>query len=327
MSIRLLVFLILGCWSISNTPFGGIGQGLGGLLLSIFSQLKSPTLSSQADLKQFCKTVTASEVVPPPQPATPPHVTPTFDGDDLPVPDPPAPATPPQATHDPIVTEGKLKWPNKLPPFVPPSTSQEPTYDGKEYRFKSFVFRPAQYTFDAFLILLVLVYTYLTYLGKRSNTKKVEEYLNTISPKLKTEFSQVGIDSKTLFAQIGPSRFISFATGRQFCESLNLWFFLRPKQDLPMILYEFLRSSIDFNWTGNLDQIELVFKIPSNKLDKSFDSKDLFVWALVEKSVMDKFRRDRWDVRTFTEVKELSTLPSNMVIMSESGEVTEQILK
>ncbi|KAH9811902.1 hypothetical protein DFH28DRAFT_1097267 [Melampsora americana] len=314
MSIRLLIFLIIGCWSISKTPFEGIG-----LAVMITNHLEV-----KLTCFEFFKTVTASEVIPPPQPATPPHVAPTFDGDDLPVPDPPAPATPPQATYQPV-TKGKLKWPNKLPP--PPSILEQPSYDGKEYRFKTFVFRPAQYTLDGLLILLTLMYTYLTYLGKRSNTEKVKEYLKIISPQLKSEFSQVGIDSQTLFSQIGPSKFISFATGRQLCESLNLWFFLRPKQDLPLIVYEFLRSSIDFNWTGNLDQIELVFKLASNKLDKSFDSKDLFVWALVEKGVMDRFRRDRWDVRTFTEVKELSKLPSNMVIMSESGEVTEQILK
>ncbi|KAG0150971.1 hypothetical protein CROQUDRAFT_632369 [Cronartium quercuum f. sp. fusiforme G11] len=272
-------------------------------------------------------TAVASEQVPLPQPATPPRA-PSFDqseDDTQSTPGLPSPATAPQPGSD----SAKIRWPNQVPPVPPPFPP--PPYEGLEYRYNRFVFRPAQYIPDSFMLLLFVLYISLSYAGKRANKKIVANYWNTVLPRLTTEFAQVGVDRSKPYVRSGPASFLAYATGRQACESLSLKFALRPRQDLAMTAYEFLRSSIDFNWTGNLDRLEWVWKMSPSKssADKSnaFGAKDLFVWALVEKSVMDDLRKERWDVRTFTEVKESSLLPSNLVIMSESGDLTDQMLK
>lgn len=239
----------------------------------------------------------ASEVAPPPspQPATPPQM-PNFDqeDDDGLSAQAPLPATPP---HPSVVPQPKVaEW--------PPITN-DPAYDGIEYRFKRFVFRPAQYSRDGALLAILLLYAYLSYLGKRSNRQKVNSYWQAMLSRLSREFAHLGTDPAhgEAYAQIGPASYVAYASGRlQSCHSLRLIFNLRSRQDLPMRIYEWLRSSVDFNWSGNVDRVEWVWQMSGKgggKVeDKSgaFEAKDLLVWALVKKSAMEDLRRDRWDV-------------------------------
>ncbi|KAI8454383.1 hypothetical protein BY996DRAFT_8481684 [Phakopsora pachyrhizi] len=216
-------------------------------------------------------------------------------------------------------------------------------FNGTEYRFMRFVIRPSQLKVEGFILLLLVIYIFLSYSGRKFNQRLVKKWCLSHNELLSSEFEQVGIPDESdghldLFIANGCSLFYSHATGgKKSCRSLMIKFSLRPRQDLPYMIYEEIRSAIDLSWVGRSDRIELVFNLsPSStsnhknsdgNFQKPFESKDLFVWAIAEKRVMNVLREDRWDVRNFTEIKESSLLPSQMVVLSESGEITETILK
>lgn len=264
-------------------------------------------------------TSVASDKVPSPQPATPPRA-PSFD---QPEDDPGSPVPPEPATAPSIVPENaKISWPRPVS-IVKPPPEPEPApaaYDGLEYRFKRFVFRPAQYTLDGLMLLVLVLYSYLTYAGNRSNAKRVDHYWKSFKPRLTNEFAQVGVNQRSAYVRTGPASYLAYATGRQACESLSLKFSLRSRQDLSMMAYQFLRSSIDFNWTGNVDRVEWVWKLSPSRSSNTgktdtFEAKDLFVWALVDKNVMDEVRRDRWDLVSLQLVLTLQDLLINPALL------------
>ncbi|EFP90878.1 hypothetical protein PGT21_037041 [Puccinia graminis f. sp. tritici] len=261
--------------------------------------------------------------VPMPQAASPPRP-PSFDqSDEIEIeafPADPAPATPP--TPFPPANQ---QPDGSNPPIGSAPLPIREKYTGKEYRFKRFVIRPAQLKLEGALLVALIIYTLTSYRGKSKNEDTVAHWWDSHSELLRTQFSQVGAGSSKGYIADGPALFYGYATGRKGCQALTIRFALRPRQDLPFMIYEELRAAIDFSWTGRSDRLELVWSLaPRNQ---HFEAKDSFVWALVEKRVMNVVREDRWDVRTFTEVKESNQLPSHLVFMSESGEINEQIIK
>lgn len=269
----------------------------------------------------------AQHRVPPPQPASPP--TPNLNFDQHEGPDdpahfaaPPSPASPPTPHSQPESPSRR----EKPSPGSVPASSHEP-YSGKEYRFKKFVIRPAQLKLEGLLFFTLIIYIFMGVRGRSKNERAVARWWNLHSEMLHKEFTHVGTGSADGYISNGPASFYGYATGRQGCQSLTIRFALRPRQDIPFMIYEELRAAIDLSWTGRSDRLELVWSLSPGNRQKSFEAKDLFVWALVEKRVMNTIREDRWDVRTFTEVKESSQLPSQLVFMSESGETTEQIIR
>ncbi|WAQ80693.1 hypothetical protein PtA15_1A31 [Puccinia triticina] len=263
--------------------------------------------------------------VPKPQPATPPKP-PTFDqADEIEI--EALPADPSPATAPTPFSQTKQQPGVGYQSFDSAPRPNQENYTGKEYRFKRFVIRPAQLKLEGFLLVALIVYTITSYHGKRKNEKTVAHWWHSHSELLRTQFSQVGTGSSKGYIADGPALFYGYATGRKGCQALTIRFALRPRQDLPFMIYEELRAAIDFTWTGRSDRLELVWSLTPKKQQMSFEAKDSFVWALVEKRVMNVVREDRWDVRTFTEVKESSQLPSHLVFMSESGEINEQIIK
>ncbi|POV97695.1 hypothetical protein PSTT_14905, partial [Puccinia striiformis] len=295
------------------------------LLLWLVISLNSSHLvfaSSEANLDSddimFYVDHLSKDGVPEPQAATPP--TPhTFDASDETemeedVPADPAPATPPTP-----FLQSKLQ-PDADGSNSPLGSNPGPTrekYTGKEYRFKRFVIRPAQLKLEGFLVVALIAYTLASYRGKSNNERTVAHWWDSHSELLRKQFSQVGVGSTKGYVADGPALFYGYATGRRGCQALNVRFGLRPRQDIPFMIYEELRAAIDFTWTGRSDRLELVWTLTPH--NRSLEAKDSFVWALVEKRVMN--------VRTFTEVKESNQLPSRLVFMSESGEINEQIIK
>jgi len=264
--------------------------------------------------------------VPDPQPASAP-TPPNFDqSDDLEM-DDSLPADPSPATAPTPFFHTDQPQPESIKFGVAPDSTRQGTYSGKEYRFKRFVIRPAELKLEGLILATLVLYTISSYRGKRKNERTVAHWLDTYSPLLNREFSHVGTGSAEGYVADGPALFYGYATGRKGCQALTIRFALRPRQDLPFMFYEELRAAVDFSWTGRSDRLELVWSLTPASHQKSFETKDAFVWALVEKRVMNLVREERWDVRTFTEVKESNQLPSRLVFMSESGEINEQIIK
>ena len=94
-----------------------------------------------------------------------------------------------------------------------------------------------------------------------------------------------------------------------------------PSEGMQAIMYTFDGKEKDLIPTPNQrEQDGLEARVKN--LQSSYDG---FVWAIVNKDYMRQLREDRYDI-SFTVQKDNSKLPSWATIMSESAEITEQLL-
>lgn len=219
-------------------------------------------------------------------------------------------------------------------PFDPLNLYSSPapaTYEGTEYRWRNFRVRPAEFKFEPFLLLAVVGTIVWGLAGRRTNTAKATGFWKALRPWLQTEFAHVGADEPDAMSSDGPQTFLGYASGRRGCSGLTIRLDLRPRQDPIMLFYEVIRSVVDVGWTGHEDRVTAEWRIPANveagQETGELEPKDGWVFAIVNKQEMGNVRSDRWDVKTFTEVKESPLLPPRFVLMSESGDVTDAILK
>lgn len=199
--------------------------------------------------------------------------------------------------------------------FQPPPLPDVENYQGAEYRWKFFVFRPALFELEAYLTLAVIGYVLLFFLGKYLNARKVNSWFVSHLPIVVPQFSKnVELQSD------GYSDFFSFSTGRRNIASLHTIFQLKPRHDPLQLLWQFARGNlIDLQYRPE-DIVELEFKLADNV------SLDNFVWAIVHKNQLQKIKDERWDL-TFTRTTENPALPPTLSFMSEFADVTETLLK
>ncbi|KAJ7908343.1 hypothetical protein B0H13DRAFT_2017186 [Mycena leptocephala] len=181
-------------------------------------------------------------------------------------------------------------------PFINPEE-----YDGLEFRWKYFVFRPALFEREAIL---------LSALNKRKATK----WLNAHLPVLQTQFSK-----PKHWKQDGYSDFFNFSTGRRNVASLHIIFALRPRHDFFQWAFQTLRTFVDLQYRPK-DDLQLDFKLFPGVLAHDF------VWGVVSKDELLAVKNDRWDL-TWTKTTENSAVPSKFSVMSEFADVTDGVLK
>ncbi|KAL5527658.1 hypothetical protein ACEPAG_6459 [Sanghuangporus baumii] len=198
---------------------------------------------------------------------------------------------------------------------APPFTSWD--YDGLQYRWKNFVFRPALFKREAFLITAILFYIIWYFVGKSVNKRRAEAWLNAHYALLEQQFSKPSAAGGLI--PDGHAEFFNFSTGRRNIESLHSVFALLPRHDGLKMLYQFCWGLADMTATAE-DEIELDFKLhPSSTVPG-------FVWGAVSKECLRTIKRDRWDL-TLTRTTESPLLSGGYCIMSEYADVTEALLK
>ncbi|KZT24476.1 DUF1682-domain-containing protein [Neolentinus lepideus HHB14362 ss-1] len=193
------------------------------------------------------------------------------------------------------------------PPVVPAD------YDGLEYGWKNFVFRPAEFKIEAVAAAGVIAFLVLFWVGKDSNAKRANKWLDAHLPFLSTQFSKPTNEGLT---QDGYSDFFNFSTGRRRVESLHTVFKLRPRHDPLQYVGQILWGLTDLKYSPK-DEILLDFEL-SNGPD--------FVWAVVAKNELENIRKERWDL-TFTKTADNAALPASLTVMSEFADVTDKLLK
>ncbi|KAF8655255.1 hypothetical protein AX16_003157 [Volvariella volvacea WC 439] len=190
-------------------------------------------------------------------------------------------------------------------------------YDGLEYRWKFFVFRPAYFKIEAYLLAAIVFYVVASFFGGKENNKRATTWLKAHLPLYEQQFSSPSVKGLT---QDGNSDFFNFSTGRRNIASLHTVFTLRPRHDFVQWLFQTLRTSlVDLHYRAE-DQIQLDFKLLPGALP------DNFVWAVVAKDNLLWVKSDRWDL-TFTKTTENPALPSTMSVMSEFADVTDNLFK
>ncbi|THH06361.1 hypothetical protein EW146_g9635 [Bondarzewia mesenterica] len=200
--------------------------------------------------------------------------------------------------------------------FTPPPPVLHPDYEGLEFSWKFFVFRPALLKNEVFLLSGILLYLLFFWLGKRNNEKRANGWLDAHAALYETQFSHPSHGGLT---QDGYSDFFDFSTGRRNVASLHTIFTLRPRHDLLQLIYQFCYANIyDLNWTPT-DEIQLDFKLANPSVPD-------IIWALVTKHELRLIKHSRWDL-TFTRATDNAAVPNTLTVMSEFADVTENVLK
>ncbi|KAF5333483.1 hypothetical protein D9611_002593 [Ephemerocybe angulata] len=207
--------------------------------------------------------------------------------------------------------------PELLARLAPPPVHTTEDYDGWEFRWKYFVFRPATLKTEGYLVLGLFLYILVVFYGISRNKSKAKAWLTAHLPIYQREFSRP--QAKDALISDGNSDFFNFSTGRRNITSLHTIFTLRPRHDLFQILYQTAWSLIDLKYQPE-DEIQLDFQLAPNALASDF------VWGVVSKSDLAIVKKDRWDL-TFTKTTESPALPATMSVMSEFADVTENLLK
>ncbi|KAF8621573.1 hypothetical protein AX15_007599 [Amanita polypyramis BW_CC] len=198
------------------------------------------------------------------------------------------------------------------PPFVQPVD-----YDGLEYKWKMFVFRPGLFKVELYFLTAVLLYIACVKLGASSNRRRVDKWLQSHLHIYEQQFSSP--TRKGLIAD-GYSDFFVFSTGRRNVASLHTIFTLRPRHDFLQWAFHTARTFIDLDYHP-VDDLQLDFKLAPGAF--AYD----LVWAVVAKDELRTIKKnDRWDL-TFTKTSENPALPPSLSVMSEYADVTESLLK
>ncbi|KAH9038832.1 hypothetical protein EDB84DRAFT_1587809 [Lactarius hengduanensis] len=189
-------------------------------------------------------------------------------------------------------------------------------YDGLEYTWKFFVFRPALFKNEVFLLAAVIAYGMFFWFGSKTNSARANSWLSAHMDLLEKQFSRPTAGDLTAD---GYTDFFNFSTGRRNVASLHTVFALRPRHDLFQFIYQTAWSLIDLLYTPK-DDVTLDFKLHTTV------SVPDFVWALITKEGSNSIKNERWDL-TFTKTTENPSLPPNVVVMSEYADVTDSVLK
>lgn len=208
-----------------------------------------------------------------------------------------------------------------------------------------------------FIVLIVLFHLW----GTRKNRRKAREWARAHARSLRNEFAVVGfggiktpttgdelddgkvtpeLDSAdSIFKERSPQEFITYGTGRQNVAFVDVAVKL-PKRYNPVTYWmEIILSFFFESWSMPTERVEAtayafdgkekdVVPVPANdtsSLKVNNSTYDGFIWAVVHKNAMRKFRQDRYDASlTFT--KDHAKLPPWVTIMTESAEITDALL-
>ena len=193
-----------------------------------------------------------------------------------------------------------------------------------------------------FILFIVLVHLW----GTRKNKRKAKGWIRAHEPTLESEFSVVGfsglpppanIEPEKLLKEKSAQEFTTYATGRQNVAFVDIAIKL-PKRYNPITYVMDLVFSFFFeSWSGPTETVEAVsysfdgkekdlVPTPNSAPVKAPNSTyDGFIWAVVHKAHMRKFRQDRYDASmTFT--RDNAKLPSWVTVMTESAEITDILL-
>ncbi|TDZ24337.1 UPF0674 endoplasmic reticulum membrane protein [Colletotrichum orbiculare MAFF 240422] len=201
-------------------------------------------------------------------------------------------------------------------------------------------------------ILAVSAVIFLLHIiGSRLNRRKAKAWATAHAPILRNEFASVGFsprstvdtdhkDPEGVLREKSLFEFASYGTGRQNVAFMDVKLTLTKRFNPVLSIVETVSGFFMDSVEAPHDSLEAVIypfdgkesltvpSVPGTHELRSKENKstyDNFVWALVSKERMKQVREDRYDVSiTFT--KDHNKLPNWITVMSESAEITEQLL-
>ncbi|WVW82862.1 hypothetical protein I302_104874 [Kwoniella bestiolae CBS 10118] len=201
----------------------------------------------------------------------------------------------------------------------PPAAPLSRDYDGLEYRWKMFSFRPAAFKFEAVVLGIVGFYLAIYLVGKAINTGRAKSTIKPYESLLTNQFSQV----RPLLSS-SPALHLLYATGRRNLLSLHTTVSLLPIHDLAGLVIHFVKSVIEPTYNG-AEQLNFDFTVGRGEL--GLQGEGLGVWGVVDKSALRETREKRWDL-TFPKLNDSATnLPITHALFTEHVEITDLLLK
>ncbi|AWU74922.1 uncharacterized protein C5L36_0B01860 [Pichia kudriavzevii] len=171
---------------------------------------------------------------------------------------------------------------------------------------------------ELFAIAAISIY-YLVYkLGAGYNEKVALNFINSILPTLKENFYQVGVTETQLFAKDDDQNYTLYASGRTKIQSMTAKIQLQTRQNLSMWAMEAVVGYFFQSVPAPHDIVTIEFKFDEETSDK-FDN---FIWAIVTKDKMDKFRTENYFL-SLTKTSESPKLPLQFVFMNEVPEMND----
>lgn len=188
-------------------------------------------------------------------------------------------------------------------------------------------------------------------IGARINRRKARSWIRANAPALTSENALVGfsgvptidadVKADDLIKESSLFEFATYATGRQnvaFTDvKLTLTkrfnplvsameaifaFFFESSFEMPVDAMEAITYPFDGKENQTVPSLPGAGEIRAKDSKSSYDS---FVWAIVNKTVMQKVRDQRYDV-SLTLTKDHPKLPNWLTVMSESAEITNALL-
>lgn len=220
---------------------------------------------------------------------------------------------------------------------------------------------PRDFLQEAIVLPFLILILAFHFWGTRKNRSKAKAWAQAHAPVLQNEFAVVGfsgirkeataetaeskglsaalIDPETMLKEKTAQDFQSYATGRQNVAFLDVSIKLLKRYNPVVFVMDHVLSLFFDSWAQPVERFEATvyafdgkekdlvpvpagdtgsIKVPNSTYDG-------FIWAIVHKNTMRKFRQERYDASmTFT--KDNAKLPSWATVMSESAEITDHLL-
>lgn len=171
---------------------------------------------------------------------------------------------------------------------------------------------------EFFAIGVMVAYFVIYKVGAAYNDKIATNFINSTVPVLKENFFQVGVTQKELYAKDDDQHFSFYASGRTRIESMIAKIELQARQNIFMWVIESVVSFF-FEAIPSVDDIVTVEFQFDEEASEKFDN---FIWAVVTKDKMDKYRNDNYYL-SLSKTSESTKLPNQFVFMNEVPEMSD----
>ncbi|KAM0790126.1 hypothetical protein ACM66B_005450 [Microbotryomycetes sp. NB124-2] len=200
--------------------------------------------------------------------------------------------------------------------------AQAAPFDGTEYKWGTFKFRPSEFRTEGWLLGLIVAYFVASVVGQQANKRRARHWFNANLPSLQREFAGVGFgDANKHFVNDGGDEYLTYATGRRAVHHAWIKLQTSPSHDPLSALYYLLRKVADYNYDSGEGRITIDFKLTPPEGTPGAH----FCFAVVDRKLLRRIR-ERWDLATFTNTSETPGVDQSLIINTENGEVTKAMM-
>ncbi|CAE6448679.1 unnamed protein product [Rhizoctonia solani] len=216
-----------------------------------------------------------------------------------------------------------MSTPPPLLSFLTPAPAIFPSeeYDGFQLRWKTLVFRPAEFKYEGLALLAIVAYVVLYVFGKRVNENRAGKWFGAHFPIYAEQFSRPA-NGSTLLSD-GASDYFAYSTGRRGVHYAHTIFTMLPRHDIFQIIFQKLYGLTDLQYAP---QDEVLLDIKLRDKDGLNGEGKGFVWGVVAKREMQALRKQRWDL-SFTKTTDHAAVASTLSVMAEVADITDVLLK